>query len=168
MRLGHGVLEVFGRNSTGGAEVSGGGGWVADQRSGLPLPQLRTSVTARASADGLRSLRCKLVGVSDEFGHLCIDAQPELLTAAGCAVNREFRLEAEKAVGEVATRWARAVQYVSYPFIVPPGTWIAYDHPDGYLIITVSGWTHKVVGGAAVELRDVAMVGDSLRIIGRK
>lgn len=161
MRLGHGVLEESDRNSSSSRRV-------ADQSSSRPLSQLGTAVAARPSIDGVLSLRCKLVGVSDEFGSLCIDAQPELLTAAGCVVNREFRLEVDNTADEEVVAWARDVQYVTYPFIVPRGTWIAYDHPDGYLVVTISGWTNKASGGAIVELEDFATVGDSLRIISHR
>ena len=159
MRLGCGILEAPDYSEIGDASTGTGGGRASDPSSGRSLPQVGNSAARRF--DGVPSLRCKLVGVSDEFGDLYIDAQPELLSAAGCTVNHRFQL---RVVGESAAGWARDVQYVTYPFIVPQGTWIAYDHPDGFLVVAIFGWTHKVAGGAVAELGGTTTTGTSLRI----
>jgi hypothetical protein len=159
MRLGCGILEAPGYSDIGDASTGGGGGRASDPSSGKSLPQVGNLATRRS--DIVPSLRCKLVGLSDEFGDLYIDAQPELLSAAGCTVNHKFQL---RVVGESAAGWARDVYYVTYPFIVPQGTWIAYDHPDGYLVVAIFGWTQKVAGGAVSQLGDADTTGTSFRI----
>jgi hypothetical protein len=52
----------------------------------------------------------------------------------GIRPNRNFRLTLGASTHDV--------KYVFYPFLVPPGTWIGYCHPDGYFVVTVS-WLFK-------------------------
>ena len=51
------------------------------------------------------------------------------------------------------------VRYVFYPFMVPPGTWLGFLHPDGYFVVTI-GWLFKsseerVPDAAEVELGEL-------------
>ena len=71
------------------------------------------------------------VVVGDQVGYAYTeDLSPEAMRELGCSSNKSFTVC-------IGTRTLH-VRYTTYPFLLRAGTWFAYDHPEGWLIITIA------------------------------
>ena len=88
-----------------------------------------------------------VLGIHPVFKSFSINMQEEDMEKLGIRKYRYFAMtvgteqvsHGEKEMA-VADKRMLKVFYGSYPFLVDKGTWIAFDHPDGYLCIDIFGW----------------------------
>ena len=80
--------------------------------------------------------------IDPTFGHVAVDLPPEAMRQLGCRANQCFAVRA-------GTQTLH-VRYATYPFLLGAGTWFAYDHPEGWLTISIAS-AHMFAASASTD-----------------
>lgn len=86
--------------------------------------------------------RAAVLHIDPTFGSVAVAMSPEAMQQLGCRNNKCFAVR-------IGSRTLH-VRYATYPFLFKAGTWFAYDHPEGWLTLTIAS-AHMFGASVGVE-----------------